>query len=254
MSTPVLEHDHGRTRVISINVPERRNSVSLALREMLCAALVKAEQDPQVRCIILTGVGGNFCAGGDITDMNVSDLAAGRDRMRRSHRLVRQMLGMSKPIIAAVEGWAAGAGLSLAVACDTVVCSDNARFAASFNQVGLMADMGLLHTLAQRIGNGRARQVILYGEKFDAEQAYRLGVVDHVVPAGQALEVALGRAQLLEPQAPLPLAFSKALLVGGLDALLEREMELQSQLFLSRDHAEGKAAFLGKRPADFQGA
>ncbi|WP_226502208.1 enoyl-CoA hydratase-related protein [Pseudomonas sp. MWU16-30317] len=254
MSQAILEEDRGRTRILSINVPQRRNSVSLALREQLCAALVRAEQEANVRCVILTGVDGNFCAGGDITDMHVTDLAAGRERMRRSHRLIRQMVGMSKPLIAAVEGWAAGAGLSLAMACDTVVAGAGVRFVASFGQVGLMADMGVLHTLTQRIGRGRARQVLLYGEKWDATQADKLGLIDHLVPVGQALEVALGRAQVLEKLAPLPLALTKAVLAEGLDAQLDRELELQSQLFLSRDHAEGKAAFLGKRPAEFTGA
>jgi enoyl-CoA hydratase/carnithine racemase len=254
MDNSLLKDMRGRTLILSINVPERHNSVSPALRGLLYEALVQADEDPQVRSVVLTGAGGVFCAGGDITDMSISDLSSGRARMRRSHRLIRQMLCMGKPVICAVEGWAAGAGLSLAMACDSVVSSDCARFAASFGQVGLMADMGLLFTLPQRVGIGRAKQIIFYGEKWNAVDAERLGLVDQLVAEGQALEVALGRAQVLERQAPLPLALSKAVLARGLDALLDRECELQSQLFLSADHAEGKAAFIDKRPAQFKGA
>lgn len=254
MPEHLLEHDDGRTRVLTLNLPERRNALPLALREALCAALQRADQAAHIRCVILTGSGGHFCAGGDISDMHVGDLAAGRERMRRSHALIRQMLGMGKPIIAAVEGWAAGAGLSLAMACDSVVCSEQAQFIASFAQVGLMADMGLLYTLPRRVGDGHARQVMFYGEKWPAAEAWRIGMVDQLAAAGQALEVALGRARRLEQQAPLPLALSKAVLAEGLDAALERERDLQSQLFLSQDHAEGKAAFLGKRPVQFTGA
>ena len=112
---------------------------------------------------MLTGAGGHFCAGGDISGMRIDDLAAGRERFRLTHRLVKLMVHCAKPIIAAVEGYAVGAGLSLALCCDTIVAAENARFAAGFGRIGLIADLGLNHTLPQRIGMGRARQLLLYG-------------------------------------------------------------------------------------------
>ena len=102
---------------------------------------------------------GTFSAGGDIAGMNAADLAAGRERFRITHRLVRLMVKSAKPIIAAVEGHAVGAGLSLALCCDTVIAAEDARFASSFGRVGLIADLGLLHTLPARVGEGRARQI-----------------------------------------------------------------------------------------------
>ncbi|EOQ80679.1 enoyl-CoA hydratase/isomerase family protein, partial [Pseudomonas aeruginosa] len=128
-----------------------------------------------------------------------------------------------------------------------------ARFAAGFGKVGLLADLGQLHTLPARIGWGRARQILMFGQVVEAEEALRIGLADRLCAAGGALAMALELAGRVEQQAPLPLAMTKALLAEGLDLLLEREGELQSQLFLSADHAEGKAAFLAKRPPVFRG-
>ncbi|MDP9095204.1 MAG: enoyl-CoA hydratase-related protein, partial [Pseudomonadota bacterium] len=184
---------------------------------------------------------------------DVTDLAAGRERFRLSHALVRQMIKLRVPIVAAVEGFCVGAGLSLAMCCDTVVAADDAQFAAGFGRVGLMADLGLPHTLPLRVGQGRARQILLYGERIGAAEAERIGIVDHRVAAGQALEAALARARQFADAAPLPVAMTKQFLSAGLDAALDLERELQAALFLTADHAEGKAAFLGKRVPVFTG-
>ena len=164
------------------------------------------------------------------------------------------MIRCSKPIVAAVEGYAVGAGLSLALCCDTIVAADDARFGAGFGRIGLIADLALNHTLPARIGMGRARQVLLFGEQMDAASAERIGLIDHVVPKGDALEFALRRANAFSGAAPLPVALTKSLLAEGLDHALERERELQSMLFLTADHAEGRDAFLAKRRPVFKGA
>ena len=249
----LTEARDGATAILTLDYPERRNALAMPMRQRLVDALEAIEADRDLRAIVITGAGGTFSAGGDISGMNVTDLASGRERFRLTHRLVRLLIKGSKPVIAAVEGWCVGAGLSIAMCCDTVVAADDARFAAGFGKIGLVADLGLLHTLPARIGQGRARQVFLYGEQIDATRAEAIGMIDRVAPPGTALQVALDCAALFHAAAPLPVAMTKQYLAAGLDAALEWERDTQSMLFLTADHAEGKAAFLGKRPPVFVG-
>ncbi len=249
----LTEERNGATAMLTLDYPERRNALAMPMRQRLVDALEAIEADRDLRAIVITGAGGTFSAGGDISGMNVTDLAAGRERFRLTHRLVRLLVKGSKPVIAAVEGWCVGAGLSIAMCCDTVVAADDARFAAGFGKIGLVADLGLLHTLPARIGQGRARQVFLYGEQIDAARAEAIGMIDRVVAPGTALQVALARAALFHAAAPLPIAMTKQYLAAGLDAALEWERDTQSMLFLTADHAEGRAAFLGKRSPIFGG-
>ncbi len=250
----LTETRDGAVAILTLDYPERRNALAMPMRQRLVDALEAIEADRDLRAIVVTGAGGTFSAGGDISGMNVTDLAAGRERFRMTHRLVRLLIKGSKPVIAAVEGWCVGAGLSVAMCCDTVVAAEDAKFAAGFGKIGLIADLGLLHTLPARIGQGRARQVFLYGEQISAGRAEAIGMVDHVVPPGTALQAALGRAALFHAAAPLPAAMTKQYLAIGLDAALEWERDTQSALFLTADHAEGKAAFLSKRAPSFGGS
>jgi 2-(1,2-epoxy-1,2-dihydrophenyl)acetyl-CoA isomerase len=250
----LIEARDGTTVVLTLNNPQRRNALAMPLREALIAAFERIEADRAIRAVVLTGAGGTFCAGGDITAMNVQSLADGLERFRITHRLVRLMIRCGKPIVAAVEGYAVGAGLSLALCCDTIVAAEDSRFGAGFGRIGLIADLALNHTLPARIGTGRARQVLLYGEQMDAATGERFGLIDHVVPKGGALDLALRRAKTFADAAPLPVALTKGLLADGLDLALERERELQSMLFLTADHAEGRDAFLAKRRPVFKGA
>jgi 2-(1,2-epoxy-1,2-dihydrophenyl)acetyl-CoA isomerase len=250
----LIEERDGPIIVLTLNNPQRRNALAMPLREGLIAAFERIEADRAIRAVVLTGAGGTFCAGGDITAMNVKNLADGLERFRITHRLVRLMIRCGKPIVAAVEGYAVGAGLSLALCCDTIVAADDSRFGAGFGRIGLIADLALNHTLPARIGVGRARQVLLYGEQMEAVAAERIGLVDHVVPKGGALDFALQRARAFADAAPLPVALTKGLLSEGLDHALDRERELQSMLFLTADHAEGRDAFLAKRRPIFKGA
>ena len=247
-----IERDN-RTAVLTLNHPARRNALAIELRQALAEAWEGIEADPELRAVVLTGAGGTFCAGGDISGMTATDLAAGRERFRLTVRLVRLIALGSKPVVAAVEGFAVGAGLSLAMLCDTVVAAADARFAAGFGAVGLVADFGLPHTLPLRVGHGAARQILLYGERVDAAAAERIGLVDQVVAPGAALEAALVRAARFADMAPLPVALTRAYLSRGLDEALAWERDTQSALFATDDHAEGKAAFLGKRRPVFTG-
>lgn len=248
------EERHGATVVLTLDYPERRNALAMEMRERFIAALERIEGDGSVRAIVVTGAGGTFCAGGDISGMNTSEFGAGRERFRTTHRMVRLMIEGSKPIVAAVEGWAVGAGLGMALCCDTIVAADSAKFMTGFGKIGLIADFGLLHTLPRRVGEGRARQILLYGEQMDAAAAERIGLVDHVVPAGTALDAALARAAKFDSAAPLPLAMTKSFLAKGLAESLDWERNVQSTLFLTADHVEGRDAFMAKRVPAFKGA
>lgn len=250
----LIEAREGAVVTLTLNNPAKRNALALPLRIALIEAFERLEADKTVRAIVLTGAGTSFCSGGDIDSMaEVTGLAVGRERFRRSHHLVRLMVKSSKPIIAAVEGWAAGAGIGLALACDTIIAAKDARFVASFARLGLIGDFGLLHTLPRRVGEGYAKQMLLYAEPIDAVEALRVGLVDRVVEKGKALEAAYARAAILAEGAPLAAAYTKAHFARGLDELLDWEREAQSALLLSRDHQEGRAAFLEKRKPVFTG-
>ncbi|WP_372621501.1 enoyl-CoA hydratase/isomerase family protein [Falsiroseomonas sp.] len=247
----IHEARDGGVLTLTLDYPERRNALALGLREQLHDILDAASGDEAVRAIVLTGAGGTFCSGGDISGMNVTELEAGLERMRRTHRIIRLMVAGRLPIVAAVEGWCVGAGLSLACACDTIVAAEDARFMAGFGKVGLMADLGLPFTLPARVGVGRARQILLYGTQINARHAEEMGLVDRVVPKGSALEVAAEMGRFLAAQASLPIALTKRILAEGLERALEDERQFQAACFVSTDHTEGKAAFLAKREPQF---
>ena len=250
----LIETRDGATMILTLNQPARRNALALAMREAMVAALQRIAEDRSVRAVVITGAGGHFCAGGDISGMDVTDLGAGLERFSVSHRLVRALIDMDRPVVAAVDGWAAGAGVGLALCCDTIVAAEDSHFATPFGRIGLVGDFALFHTLPRRIGEGRARQMLLSGDAIDAATAERWGLVDHLAPPGKVLEKALERAAKLAQSAPLATALTKAKLAEGLADLLGWERTVQSALFATADHQEGKAAFLGKRAPVFKGA
>jgi len=249
----LIEERDGAVLILTLDYPARRNALGMPLRTGIQDALERAMAGKEIRAVVLTGAGGNFCSGGDISGMDVHDALSGRERMRRTHALIRLIAMGPLPVVAAVEGWCVGAGLSLACACDTIVVGEDARLGAGFGKIGLMADLGLPHTLPARIGHGRARQILLYHTQLAAPDAERIGLVDHVVPKGDALTVALEKARFLAEQAPAPMALTKQMLAEGLDAALEAERHYQSTLFLTTDFAEGRDAFLAKRKPVFRG-
>lgn len=243
----------GSTLVLTFNDPARRNPLNTNIKDALLTALADAESRPEIRAIVLTGAGGHFSAGGDLSGMNLNSLAEGRARMTHNGDVVRALISATRPIIAAIEGWCAGGAIGVALCCDTLVAASGARFVASFANVGLIPDLGLIHTLRQRVGDGLARQMLLYAEPIDADRALARGLVDHVVPDGTALETALARARVLATRAPLSLAYTRQRLFAGMEEALAWERDAQAALFLSADHKEGKAAFFGKRSPVFGG-
>lgn len=248
----VREEREGAVALLTLDHPGRRNALSPPLKQQLEAALERVLADREVRAVVLTGAGGHFSAGGDLGAMDATDLAAGRARMEAMHRLVRLMVRSPKPLLAAVEGWCAGGSVGLMLCCDTIIAAAGARFVASFPKVGLVPDLGLMHSLPRRLGEGRARQMLLYAEPVAAPEALRIGLVDQMVADGGTVAAALARAARLCELAPLSLSYTRQRLWHGLEDVLDWERDTQAALFLSADHAEGRAAFFGKRDARFE--
>jgi enoyl-CoA hydratase/carnithine racemase len=252
----VRQERDGPVAVLTLANGARRNALSLPLRAALIAALERAFADRACRAIVLTGEGDHFCAGGDITGMTGLDAVAGRDRVLALGRIARLIVGGEKPVVAAVEGHAAGAGLSLAALCDIVVASRTARFTCSFNKLGLVPDLAASFVLPLRMGLGRAKLLMLSGRTLDAEAAERGGLVEIVAEAGQARAEALALAHELAAKAPLSNAYAKALLARmprDLEEMLRAEADAQAILFTSQDFDEGRRAFGEKRAAVFEG-
>jgi 2-(1,2-epoxy-1,2-dihydrophenyl)acetyl-CoA isomerase len=247
----------GRNAVLTFEAPARLNALSLQMREQLRDALQEAQDNAGVRAIVLTGAGTAFSAGGDIRHMATRPAPmVARQRLKVLHDVVRLIIGGPKPVVAAVQGIAYGAGLSLAAACDFVVAGQGSRFSAAFGRLGLVADCGLLWTLPQRAGLGRTRDILMTGRPFDVDDAHRWGIVDQVAPKGNALATALAKAEEYASIAPLAIAATKSALLrrpNSLDAALSIESDLQDFLRETRDHAEACDAFLQKRPMNFEG-
>lgn len=249
----VLVEDRGHVRVLTLNRPGRRNALDLADRRELLAALEAADADPGVRALVLTGVAPVFSAGGDITSMS-PDPEVARIRLDVVNAIARQLVTGDTPVVAAVEGGAFGLGLSLACACDTVVAGRDAVFAASFARIGLVADTGLFHTLPARVGPARTRQLLLTARSVPAEEAERIGLVDELVADGAALEGAVEAAEhLARLSAPMVAATRRVLAQPdrSLEGLLAAEAREQIGLLAGAEFAEGRAAFLERRRADF---
>lgn len=252
----VIVTQHGAVTVLTMSYPQKRNALALPLREKLAQALEAALDDPNCRAIVLTGDGGHFCSGGDISGFEQASALEARQRMQKIHDMVRLITHGNKPVIAAVEGHAAGAGLCLAADCDIVVASTEAKFTCSFSKVGLAPDLGGLWSLPARMGLGRAKMMMLTGRTLDATSAQEQGLVETLCEPGQALTTAIALAEEIAQCAPLTHAMTKtALTKGGMsvDQLLALEADLQAILFGTEDFEEGKAAFLQKRKPVFKG-
>lgn len=250
-----IEEHPENLRMLVMNTPARRNALSDEMREALRAALTSAHNDPKVRAIVLSGAEGIFCAGGDIKAMG-QPVPIALKRLDILHDVVRLIALGPKPVVAAVEGVAYGAGMSLALACDCVVATKTARFCASFSRIGLAPDCGLLWSLPRRVGPACAQQILMDGRERKGIEAIDIGLAD-VLAQGDIRAAALAQASALVPAATRPNIYIKSIIAqhfGDLNAVLAAEREAQAALFMTKDHAEATAAFLEKRPPVFIGA
>ena len=244
---------------ITLNRPEARNALNLEMREEVARVLDELAKDGSIRVVVLTGAGGNFCAGGDLKMLGAKRLspAEANERMELLSAMVLKLVNFPAPTLALVDGFAVGAGCNLALACDLVIATDRARFGQSFAKVGLIPDGGGTYVLPRLVGLAKAKELVFTAELIDAQEALRIGLVNRVVPSDRlaAQADALIKAILAGP--PKILALAKQLLNRSLTLKLAEalEMEAAGQAFClgTEDHQEGLRAFLEKRPPRFTG-
>ena len=246
----------GRTAIITMNTPENMNALTPGMVDDLVAALQTAAADANVKAVILTGVGKVFCAGGDLNTFKGLDLEAGLGIMDDSGAIARSFQDCQKPIIAAVNGYAIGAGLSLALLSDFVVAADNAVFSAAYVSMGLVPDMSALYFLPRAVGLQKAKELALTGKNIDAAEAMRIGLVSEVVPADELLARVGKIAGKLCAQPAVAMKLIKVLLNKSFDlsfeGMAQMEVLAQSICFVTDDCQEGIDAFLNKRKPVFK--
>lgn len=247
----------GAIAVLTINNVKQRNALTRQVKEVLVPALRDAQRDPAVRAIVLTGAGGVFCAGGDVSLFNDMTPARGRQAVYDQRHFLHLMIRGETPVVAAVEGFAYGAGFGVALAADHIVAAEGSKFCAAFNKIGLMPDGGLLWTLPQRVGMGRARDMLMCASVVEGPEAKRLGMVDVLAPTGKALDVAMEKAAKFAAAAPLAIAAVKGAFARApldLEAAFAMELDAQPALMLSEDAKEARRAFFAKEKPVFKGA
>lgn len=250
-----LREDDG-IAVITLSNPARLNAFSKAMRVQLYPVLLTLESRADIRAIVLTGAGGNFCAGGDVSEMQRRPVLEARERMDLPTRIFKLLVSGSKPVIAAVEGHAVGAGMSLVAASDYCVAARDARFAAPFIRMGMIPDTGGVWSLLHRLGQRRTFELCALAEPIDAEKAQRIDLINDICEPGAALEQALSIARRIARQPALALALLKSALAVGADTLdqsVNTEIASQGVLMNSDDYAEAVAAFKEKRKPIFTG-
>ena len=246
----------GAVLTIALNRPDKLNAFDSAAHKAFAGALKEAA-DPEVRAVVLTGAGRGFCVGQDLSELSQGDRDVAALLRGRWNRHVLGLRGLEKPVLAAVNGAAAGAGLSLACACDVRVASDSAAFVPAFVNVGLVPDTGGSWLVPRLLGYARAFEWMCSGRKIGAEEALGWGLVSEVVPVDEVLGRTQERAAAFAALPTRAIAMTKRLFERAAASRLDEQLELEAQLQLAatrtEDFAEGVAAFLEKREPRFSG-
>lgn len=241
---------------ITLNRPEALNALNGAMRRELLAALKALGRDESVRVVLVTGEGRGFCSGADLRG-GASERAFRRVLTDEYNPLIRAIRDLPKPVIAAVNGVAAGAGVSLALACDLVYASDDARFIQAFLRIGLVPDSGSTRTLVRALGRHRAAQLIFSGDPLSATEALAVGLLNGVVPGDQLAATVSEVATRLATAPTRAIALAKRSINHAEDAELDESLAMEAALQelagRTDDHAEGIAAFAEKREPRFVG-
>ena len=241
---------------ITLNRPEKKNALSRDMQMELMQVLGAIREDESAKVVILTGAGDAFCSGGDIDTFGEMTTVNTRKRLQRSKNLVESIVDLEKPVIAAINGFAVGAGMNIALACDILIASEAAKFGEVFVRIGAIPDLGGHYFLPLRVGVAKAKELMFTGDIIDAQEALSIGVVNRVVPHEKLEETTLAFAARLARGPSQSYAMIKTALnhwPASLKTFLGMESNMQAVAFSSADFDEGRRAFLEKRQPVFSG-
>jgi len=254
-SLVVTEHPGPGVTLLRLNRPNARNALNLALRRELAGIFTRLADEPETRCVVITGNEHAFAAGADVKEM--ADAGAIEFLQRGVHRLLKPIADFPKPLIAAVSGYALGGGCELAMHADIIVAGEGATFGLPEVKLGVMPGGGGTQRLVRAVGKFKALRLLLTGELLPAREAYAMNLVSEIVPDDAVLSRALSLAGQIASLAPLAVAQIKEAVLGGQDASLDTALALERKglqiLFASSDQKEGMRAFLEKRSPRFEG-
>jgi len=255
--TIIAEQD-GPSCVVTLNRPDKRNAISVLMMDELTAALKAAEAESSVRGVVITGGPAFFAAGADLNEaLRVKTAAQGTDYFKRWHRLNNVIEELGKPVIAAIEGFCITGGLELALACDLRVAAEGSSFAITSARIGTVAGAGGTQRLPRIVGVAHALDILFAADPIDATQAYRIGLINRLMPKGGALDGAKALVNIYAQRAPLSLALVKRAVHRGMQMDLASAIELETfivtTIYGTEDKQEGISAFLEKRTARFKG-
>ena len=258
----LIVEKEGAVATVRMNNPAKLNALSSVMTSEMTEALENLRADDEVRAIVIRGEGRGFSAGADLGALKEPYLKGERPQLsgflkEGYNRLIPLLSDTPKPVIAAINGVVAGAGLSLACACDMRIAGDEASFSTAFMKIGLIPDSGACYFLPRTVGTAKALELAITGEKFDAQAALEMGLVSRVVPSSDLAKEAHDLAQRLADLPTATIGLVKKIFREAahmtLQETLDREAEVQDEAAATHDHMEGVVAFLEKRPATFTG-
>jgi 2-(1,2-epoxy-1,2-dihydrophenyl)acetyl-CoA isomerase len=244
---------------MTLNRPHKRNALDLLMRREIADVVRTVNLDPSVRVFVMMSSGGSFCSGGDISTMQTRepDAAAGRRRMRDNWDWIDQLVHLDRPVIAAVDGPAVGAGFNLALAADFILATPNAYFCESFAKIGLIPDLGGLYMLPRIVGLQRAKEIVFSARRISAEEAVSLGIAWKIVPSDTLADAANALARSLTHCSATAMGLAKGILNASsqsdLRTVLEMEASANGICFETDYHRDAIKRFLGKEPMAFSG-
>ncbi|MBI1909200.1 MAG: enoyl-CoA hydratase/isomerase family protein [Deltaproteobacteria bacterium] len=256
----VLYQRKGTVAEITLNRPESLNAMNLALIEGLFQAVKKAEEEKGLRLVVLKGSGRCFCAGGDIKFFRSqleSETPVNKEMPDRLHTMIEKLRALPLPVLASIHGSAGGAGTSLALACDLVVCADDVKFNLAYCRIGLSPDGGSTYFLPRHVGLKKAMEIFLASQNLTAQEALALGLINKIVPAADLQKTTETIAEIISLGATEAFARTKKLLNASFHNSLHNQLSLESEMIVesarTHDFREGVTAFLEKRMPEFKG-
>jgi 2-(1,2-epoxy-1,2-dihydrophenyl)acetyl-CoA isomerase len=254
---PITLHTDGAVATVTLDRPDKKNALDLQMRLDVASVFKRIHGDVAIRAVILTGGGGDFCAGSDVREMGGGTIAETMARVENLHGVVRGVIRTEVPVIAAVRGVCVGVGWSMALACDYIIAAPDTRFQFAFRHIGLAPDGGAVHLLSQNLGQIRAKELVYSGRFVSGQEAATLGLVSEVVPADNVVSRARSLAAELADAPTLSLRMTKRQFAVAetqtFEEMLAAEMLMQPLLIRSEDFREGTAAFREKRKSRFLG-